>query len=481
MKRGNWLRTLAAVLLLGCAGVATAEETKTNYVVVISKGTQADAEWNKVAETLVAKHKAEVVTFDKQVSEVLPALTKTFPRYVCFVATPEEAGRQFVADVHRLTRKLDDDPYTDVQWGVLTGYDADNALRIAKQNEPLEIKRVASGTEVALDRVVEGIWYCELQKNRMVQKKPGEEAKQEKGPDDTTSALADTLSKYKADLFVTSGHATERDWQIGYSYRNGQFRSKGGQLFGVDTAGKQFAIKSDNPKVYLPIGNCLMGHIDGRDSMALAFMNSAGVDQMIGYTVLTWYGYAGWGCLDYFIEQPGRYTFSEAFAANEHALVHRLNTYFPELAKLDTPPGSIPRLNVTVSDDAKAAGLTRQDGVGLLHDRDVLAFYGDPAWSAKVSPGKLAYEQTLSEKDGVYTLEIKPLAGEKSFEPVNTNGAQRGWRPIVQLLPERIKDWEIVEGEELRPVVADDFVLVPNPKKCDPTKSYKVVFKAKKA
>ena len=31
-------------------------------------------------------------------------------------------------------------------------------------------------------------------------------ADQQKGPDDTTAALADLLNDYHADLFVTSGH-----------------------------------------------------------------------------------------------------------------------------------------------------------------------------------------------------------------------------------------------------------------------------------
>ena len=461
-------------LLLTCTTSSAAD-----YVVVVSQATRQDADWAKVVDALVAKHQAEVVSYDKQVSESLPALQKAFPRYVCFVATSAEAGRQMVADVHRLTRKLDDDPYTDVLWGILTGYDAANALQIAKENEPLVIKRVASGTELAMDRVAEGVWYCELEQNRMVRKVAGEEAKQDKGPSDTTKALAETLTDYKADLFVTSGHATERDWQIGFRYRNGTFQSKAGELYGVDTKGQKIPIHSDNPKVYLPIGNCLMGHIDGPDAMALAFMKSAGVRQMVGYTVPTWYGYSGWGCLDYFVEQPGRYTFAEAFFANQHALIERLETNFPDMAKLDTPPGSFPRAKGSLTDVAKKAGLTAQDGVGLLHDRDVVALYGDPAWEAKMAPGKLSYQQSLTEvAAGVFAFDVKPLLAEKSFEPVNKNGAQRGWRPIVQLLPKRIKDVEILAGKELSPVITDDFILIPNPKVCDPTKTYRVEFKA---
>lgn len=474
-----FFRIAAQLALCGAVLWCSVFAAGADYVVVVSKATQSDSEWNKVVEELVAKHQATVVVYDKHVSESLPALCKTFPRYACFVATSAEAGQQMVADVHRLTRKLDDDPYADVFWGILTGYDAANALAIAQEREPLVIKRVASGTELAMDRVTEGVWYCELKQNHMVRKTSGEEAKQSKGPSDTTLALADTLTEYKADLFVTSGHATERNWQIGFRYRNGEFQSKGGELFGVDTKGNKIPIVSPNPKVYLPIGNCLMGHIDGPDAMALAFMNSAGVRQMMGYTVPTWYGYAGWGCLDYFVEQPGRYTFVEAFFANQNALIDRLETNFTEIARLDTQPGSMPPSNFILSDAAKKARLNRNDGLGLLHDRDVVALYGDPAWSAKLAPGKLSYEQTLTEvASGVFALEIKPLLGEKSFEPVNRNGAERGWRPIVHFFPHRLKDIEIVSGKDLAPVITDNFILVPNPKICDPNKTYRVEFKA---
>ena len=450
-----------------------------DYVVVVSKATQSDSEWSKVVGELVAKYQAEVIVYDNDVSESLPALRKTFPRYACFVATSQEAGRPMVADVHRLTRTLDDDPYADVFWGILTGYDAANALAIAREREPLVIKRVASGTELAMDRVTEGVWYCELEQNRMVRKTPGGDAKQSQGPSDTTQALAATLTEYKADLFVTSGHATERNWQIGFRYRNGEFQSKAGELFGVDTMGTRIPILSSNPRVYLPIGNCLMGHIDGPDAMALAFMNSAGVRQMMGYTVPTWYGYGGWGCLDYFVEQPGRYTFVEAFFANQHALIDRLEMNFPEIARLNTPPGSMPSRKFTLSDTARKAGLSVDDGRGLLHDRDVVALYGDPAWSAKLAPGKLSYEQTLTEVSaGVFALEIKPLSGEKSFEPVNQNGSERGGRPFVHFFPNRLKDIEIISGKEFSPVITDTFVLIPNPRVCDPNKTYRVEFKA---
>ena len=201
-----------------------------------------------------------------------------------------------------------------------------------------------------------------------------------------------------------------------------------------------------------------MGHIDGPDAMALALMNSAGVYQMIGYTVPTWYGYGGWGLLDYFLEQPGRFTLAEAFFANQQALIHRLETYFPGSAAQEDSG----RLgNRELPPQARQAGLTWNDARGLLYDRDNVAFYGDPAWIARMAPGPLAWEQTLTENDGEYRFEIRPLRGERSFEPINTNGSQRGGRPIVQLLPHRLQNRSVQILGRRRSEAADHQPLHP--------------------
>jgi zinc protease len=472
---------IAPALVLGLvvsASSPAAEKGGPGYCVVVSKATQNDTPWGQVVATLVAKHKGGVVTFKKSVEESLAGLRKARPRYVCFVAKPAEATREFVAEVNRLTRRIDDDPYSDALWGILTGYDAGGAMRIAQQREPLVIRRVAAGTDVALEACEEGQWYCELNRGKMVRKKPGGKPETLRGPDDTTQALADALSVYRADLFVTSGHATERDWQIGFRYPNGQFRSKAGELFGLDTRGKRIPIHSDNPKVYLAVGNCLMGHIDGPDAMALAFFQSAGVCQMAGYTVPSWYGYAGWGLLDYFVEQPGRFNAAEAFFANQQALLHRLATCFP--GKGLATAAEAPKLRGELPAAARDAGLTWQDAQGLLYDRDTLAFYGDPAWDARMKAADCAWEQSLAVSGGEYRFEIRPKRGGESFLPLNKNGSQRGGRPIFLFLPGRVRpeSVRIVEGAELKPVVTDDFLLVPLPQPAAETKVYRIVFRA---
>ena len=54
-----------------------------------------------------------------------------------------------------------------------------------------------------------------------------------------------------------------------------------------------------------------------------------------------------------------------------------------------------------------------------------------------------------------------------------------GGRPIVQFLPHRVEGVEIVDGADLKPLVTDDFVLVPNPGECDPGRAYRVSFRAR--
>jgi hypothetical protein len=446
-----------------------------NYAIVVSQKTAENKKWARVVSALQKKHSAEIFRYENSVKETLPDLRASFPRYACFVATPHETTKDLVRAIHGLSRQLDADPYADLFWGILSGHDAENALAIAKTEKPLVIRNSLACTEIALDRCEQGKWFCELRKGHGVAKKQKGEAEAIRLPQDTTSLFVKELNEGKTDLFVTSGHATEKDLQLGYRYRNGVFRNKkDGTLYGCDLSGKRHTVDSPNPKIYMPIGNCLMGHLRGPDSMAAAFLKSAGVRQMIGYVEVTWYGYMGWGCLDYFVEQPGRYTFNQAFFANHHALIHRLEACFPGSNDMGGSPRTIRPTAL-----AQKLRLGRQDVKGLLFDRDIVAFYGDPAWQAKMADGKKNWDQTLSRKGNEYSFVITPTAGPESYMPVNENGVQRGHRPFVEFFDRRLGEVRIVSGSEYDPVITDTFVLVPNPSPEQEAKSIKVVFREK--
>jgi len=474
------MKLLVAIAMLAVSGVdgIPSIRAESDYVVVASKATVQDPDWKKVVDALLEKHHGELVTFEGSVKQSLEALRKLHPRYTCFVAKPKSVTQRYVADIHQITRKYNDDPFCDTFWGILTGYDAANALTIAQNNEPLTVRKVIANTDIAYGMVDEAIVYDELVQNKMIRKKSGKAPVVMKGPDDTTQAMVEAFNQFAPDLIVASSHATEGDWQLGFSYPNGQFKSKAGKMTGYDIDGNKFPVLSPNPKVYLPVGNCLMGHINDSNAMALAWMNCVGVYQMIGYTFETWYGYAGWGCMDYFVEQPGRYTLAEAFRANDCALIQRLLTYAPQAATMASELSENPKYHGKLTARAEQDGITRDDVEGLLFDRDVLAFYGDPKWEARMAEAPKAWNQSLTESSGIYTFTIQPNRGAKSFEPVNTNGSQRGGRPFVEFFPYRLKDFSLLDGADLKPVFSDGFLLVPNPGTSDPSRKYVVRFKA---
>lgn len=454
-----------------------------SYSIVVSSATLAKPEWREVVTALEAKHPgATRIAWENQVGEVLPELAKQHPRYVCFVGQSGELSVEFVHRVHRLTRKLDADPYTDCRWAILTGFDAANALAIASDNQPLVIHHTLASTEIAVERCESAQWFCELKAGKKVRKDADGKVTIETGPADSSMDIASVLEQPQTAAFITSGHASQRNWQIGYSYPNGHWESHQGKLLSVDLTGKKREIISPHPKVYLAVGNCLIGHVDGPDAMALAYFKNVGVRQMSGYTQPSWYGYQGWGLLDYFVEQPGRFSLTDAFFANQIALVTRLESYFPDVAREDSdwPMGQTSK-PISLSPAAKAAGLSPQDANGLLFDRDVVAFYGDPAWDARMAPGKLQWQQTWRQDADGASLEIKPLAGAATFATVSKNGSQRGGRPIVQFFDHRIDPASVVitAGAAFKPLIMDDFMLIPLPTADTDPAEIKVSFTAK--
>ncbi len=407
------------------------------YAVVVSQETAAAPDWKPVAEALIKKHDGQLLTWKDDPAEILPALTEYFPKYVCFVLQPAEAPRPRVMAIHGLMRQLDDDPYTDAIWGILTGYTAGDALRIAQYEKPLIVQKALSATVGAtLDHYEEGILFDELKKETVWTKKPGEAPVKGTCPQDTTRLIVEAMNA-GPDVLITSGHATEQDWMPGYGYRNGRFICRNGQVIGLDLEGGEHVVQSPNPKIHLAIGNCLIAHVNRTDCMALSLMRSAGVYQMVGYVVSSGYGFGGWGVKDYFSEhQAGRFSLSEAHYVNNLALLYHLI----QQGEADKP-------------------WNRSSSGSLLGDRDTVVLHGDPAWEARMIQRELPWQQTLTENDGLYTFRI--------------TGMDKGdWdnRPIAHLLPHRIQNIQIIAGAEYKPVVTDNFILVPLYDKLTPMK-----------
>jgi hypothetical protein len=52
---------------------------------------------------------------------------------------------------------------------------------------------------------------------------------------------------------------------------------------------------------------------------------------------------------------------------------------------------------------------------------------------------------------------------------------------MIQFLPHPLSDIQLADGGDLKPVITGQFILIPNPGKCDPAKPYHVTFRAKVA
>lgn len=442
MKMPIVMRLLLLTATLFSTALAQEENpTQNGYSIITWKNTAATKEWKEVIDALQEKHQAQLIVCENSLNEALPSLQKQQPHFVAIVGQSTQIGSKVLQDLQPMLRQIDADPYLDVRWGVITGRSASDAMRIVKEKQALVIERTVSATRLPTSFGKEVECFDELTARRHSLKKDGGMNQEIPLPaDDSIAALAQAFADPRTQFIVTSGHATTRDWQPGYSYKNGAFHSRDGVLYGLDLAKKEHPVRSDTPKIYLPCGNCLMGQVDGSDAMALAWMHSAGVRQMAGYLEPTWYGYMGWGMLDYFYEQPARFTFAEAFVANQHALIHRLATQ---------------------------KNLSAMDRKGLLFDRDMVAFYGDPAWSATMAaqPDALWFSQKLTQTADTILLEIAPLNKESSYTTIDTNGSQRGGRPFIAFLPKDInpEEYELVSASRYNPILGNDFVLLPRP------------------
>lgn len=259
-------------LFLAVAFVARAADS----VVLVSAPTRYDEGWAKVVAALETAHTAKVLVFRASPAEQQEELRRLQPRFVTWVARPEELGPKAAVVMHRLARENDGDPYEDFQWGVVTGLDAAQALKLAAPGQPLTIRTVGAGTSFAMECVEKGYWFSEFKAGERWEKAAGGAPREVAGPKDSTAQIVARLNEGNTDLFITSGHATEHDWQPGYRYRNGTFGHKDGVILGKALDGTVHRLDASNPKVYLPIGNCLMGNVPGGDCMALSWMASGG-------------------------------------------------------------------------------------------------------------------------------------------------------------------------------------------------------------
>ena len=484
MKKNLFVLGVALLSLFSFVSCAKVVMDDT-YVVLASEAVQQDAEWFKVAEALQQKHSAELIIYKESPCETMDALREIKPRYVAIVEKPENLGRDYVIDMHLASREIDEDIYADFIWGMITGYDAAAAMRMVDNStEPLLIKdAVATITELNSAKWFDNYAWVDDHHKGLWGEKQGRQSEVKRdsiAPEQVLRKFSDLYVKYNPDLVVTAAHATERNLEMPFSL--GNFKPKDGGLYAEDRFTKETwdIEQSGKRKVYFAVGNCLIGNVNNtKESMAIAWMNDANAATMIGYVVTTWHGRNGWGGLKYWITNPGRYTLSEAVFVNQQDFLHQQHQWFPSLLKERYPDFGRDEFRLARQRMQEVMGDNfSMEEIGFWHDRDVLAYYGDPKWNVRL-------QEVEGETDFEVTSEIR---GKKCYITIKTKenfSLQRmkgdNWKkehvldlPFSYFFPQRLCNPTLAEGQEWDVAVDENFLLVYNAD-FEPNSTYEVV------
>lgn len=422
---------LLVVLVLGAVSARVAqargEAPRGRYAVVVRKEV-ADGPWGRVVRFLEQKHAARTFAYPSDLEEVRKDVGAYHPRWVCFVCLPTESFPEFVLSANRFCRELNEDRYVDAVWGVLTGWDPDHALELAK-SEPIVIRRAFTKTLGNwLDWVPEGEYVTEWTWDRgeTGTKAPGKDFALGKGgpgsdPDDAR-LIHRMLAEDKFDLLIGSGHGSHSSWMLMYPSGKGFLVSREGKLT-VRAPDVELPLSASRPKVYWAVGNCLTGVVNqGRasykDSYALAWMRN-GARQYVGAVKSTWYD-LNWNMADWFLKQEGRWTFAESLF-----LLRQWSRYLLE-EKL----------------------VTGRDREGTEFTDQIFVLYGDPALDARVAKAREpALDETLETKEtgekGVYRLTYRVRVNYVGEGNKRTAEEFDGWRVFTHLLPFQVKDVKV--------------------------------------
>lgn len=480
---------LLALLSVSCSDVKVDD----SYVVAVSRAVAEDKPWADVAEALRLKHSADVVVYELSPCELLDTLRSLNPRYVAIVEKPENIGRDYVINFHHTSRDVDEDIYADFMWGIITGYDAEAAMRMVDNStEPLLIKdAVATIMELNSAKWFDNYaWVDDHTKGLWGEKRGrhGEIKCDTVAPEQVLRKFTDLYAEFDPDLIVTAAHATQKNLEMPYSL--GNLKPRDGKLYAEDrfTQEEWDLLNSGKRRVYAAVGNCLIGDMNNtKESMAAAWLSGSNASTMIGYVVTTWHGRNGWGALKYWVTNPSRYTLAEAVYINQQDFLHQQNEWYPQLINekyryedkfMEELTTAANRLSEVLGRDVDLNSAEDWDMVGFWHDRDVLVYYGDPKWQINLQSvaGDEDYSVEGFMRDGKYV--VKVVTGDNfSLEKMRGDKFKQEHvldLPFSYIFPKRLSSPRLAEGQEWEVALDENFVLVYNAE-FEPNSVYEIV------
>jgi hypothetical protein len=424
--------------------ISYVEPPPLTYAVIIKQSTYNDPDWQAVADALLVRYGGQLFIWNSSLSEIQNDVAQYYPSHIGFICDMSTASPNFIQSyIWPFTRALDSDVYCDAVWGIITGYNAQDALNLVSGPTGFEVKTCIGGTTSCnVNYYTQGISTSEATYNRYYVKYPDalEVVEFNDGPTDRTEWLVtmvndgvDIFDYDPVDIFVTSGHGNHNQWQLHYptSGQEGFFRSNNGQAYGDPYSGPDINIDSDNPKIFFGLGNCNIGQILGGSSMAPSWIHTAGAYQYTGYLI----GEGGSSCQHggtkaYFYRVARNNTWAESFLLGNIALKFDMLN--------GTPGASPPDLNGS-------------------------ALYGDPGMDIKMSNEGVFMEPlftnelTINEGTERDTITYKITMNREGNPGFTSKWGER--HPAI-ILPFKAEDIQIVYTDAIAVVVEDNFALM---------------------
>lgn len=468
-----------------------------NCVVLASFDVRDDCEWNKVALDVQTRHRADLFYFHSHPEECEEQLRMIFPRYVIVVDKPQNIDPDYIMKTNKLSRRIDEDVFADFLWGIITGYDAASAALMEENSvEPLVIHDCVSDImELQSAKWFDNYAWVDDHTKGLAGEKHGFDSPvvtYQFDFEDELNIFSNFLRDVDPDLVVTATHAN-------YDLLTVPFMPAGKCKLVSDSGyvWKEFDGKkiekvpfSGKRNVYFPVGNCLIAGMNSNvHSMPPAWIHHAHSAAMVGYVVPTWYGRNGWGGLKYWLTFPGRYTLPEAIYLNQQDMLAQMNEWDESFASLDYPfqrteqeQNEDSLLNDFGLAEKRIKEVTSLDSVtmhhiGFLHDRDVLAYYGDPLWDVRLQPLEEEQDYTvdLKEKDDEVVLTI---ATNDNFSLTRLKGDHFKEEHVLDLpfsyfFPRRLQNPRLADPARWNAVLDENFLLLYDPD-FEPGKKYEI-------
>ena len=142
-----------------CSQSARADEPVSRGIVLASQACLDDAGWGAVARAAAAARGWRLATCGP--SHLASTVGVGGVDHAIVVAMPGEAGRAQSAAWQRAFRAIDDDPFEDALWGIVTGPSPDVAMRIAKRTDPAVLSAALGTTPLPETVFARATWFSE--------------------------------------------------------------------------------------------------------------------------------------------------------------------------------------------------------------------------------------------------------------------------------------------------------------------------------